>query len=43
MNYGPAYMGIVRTTFLIDEAGNITKTYDKVRVAGHVDQVLADA
>jgi peroxiredoxin Q/BCP len=42
-NYGRTYMGVVRTTFLIDEAGRITKTYDKVKVAGHVDQVLADA
>ena len=42
-NYGRTYMGVVRKTFLIDEAGKITKAYDKVRVAGHVDQVLADA
>ena len=42
-NYGRSYMGVVRTTFLIDEAGKIAKTYDKVKVAGHVEQVLADA
>ena len=43
MNYGRTYMGVVHTTFLINKAGKISKSYDKVRVAGHVDQVLADA
>jgi peroxiredoxin Q/BCP len=42
-NYGRSYMGVVRTTFLIDEAGMIEKVYNKVKVAGHVDAVLADA
>lgn len=40
MNYGKKYMGIVRSTFLIDADGNILKHWDKVRVAGHVDEVL---
>jgi len=40
MNYGKKYMGIVRSTFLIDADGNILKAWDKVRVAGHVDEVL---
>ena len=43
MNYGRKYMGVVRTTFLIDEAGTIAKVYSKVKVAGHVETVLADA
>ena len=42
-NDGRSYMGVVRTTFLIDEAGKIEKVYNKVKVAGHVDAVLADA
>ena len=41
MNYGKTYMGIERSTFLIDEKGKIAKAWRKVRVAGHVDDVLA--
>ena len=40
MNYGKKYMGIVRSTFLIDADGNILKAWDKVKVVGHVDEVL---
>jgi len=40
--YGRTYMGIERTTFLIDPAGNVAKVYPKVKVNGHVDQVLND-
>ena len=40
MNYGKKYMGIVRSTFLIDADGNILKHWDKVKVKGHVDEVL---
>ncbi len=40
MNYGKKYMGIVRSTFLITADGDIIKTWDKVRVKGHVDEVL---
>jgi thioredoxin-dependent peroxiredoxin len=39
--YGRKFMGIVRTTFIIDEAGKILKVFPKVKVAGHVDEVLA--
>ncbi len=35
------YMGIVRSTFLIDPQGNILKQWDKVKVKGHVEEVLA--
>lgn len=38
--YGRTYMGIERTTFLIDEAGVIRHIWDKVKVDGHVDAVL---
>ena len=39
-NYGRTYMGIERTTFLIDEKGKIAEVWRKVRVNGHVDKVL---
>lgn len=38
---GREYMGIVRSTFLIDAKGNILKHWDKVKVKGHADEVLA--
>ena len=40
--YGRKYMCIERTTFLIDEKGRIIKVYTKVKVNGHVAQVLED-
>jgi peroxiredoxin Q/BCP len=39
--YGRKYMGIERTTFIIDESGTITHAFPKVKVPGHVDEVLA--
>ena len=39
--YGRKFMGIVRTTFIIDGKGKIAKVFPKVKVAGHVDEVLA--
>ncbi len=42
MNYGREYMGIERSTFLVDESGTIKKAWRKVRVPGHVDAVLAE-
>ena len=41
--YGKKYMGIDRTTMLIDETGKIAKTWNKVKVPGHVDEVLMAA
>jgi peroxiredoxin Q/BCP len=38
--YGKKYMGIERTTFLIDEKGIIKKIWNKVKVPGHVDEVM---
>lgn len=38
--YGKKYMGINRTTFLIDEAGKVVKVFDKVNVSEHADEVL---
>lgn len=37
--YGKTYMGIVRTTFLIDEHGTIEQVWNKVKVPGHVEAV----
>ncbi|OUS08644.1 peroxiredoxin [Rhodobacterales bacterium 52_120_T64] len=38
--YGRTFMGIERTTFLIDETGIIRQIWNKVRVKGHVESVL---
>ncbi len=38
--YGKKYMGIERTTFIIDEAGTIRHIFSKVKVDGHTDEVL---
>lgn len=40
--YGRNYMGIERTTVIVDADGKIKKVYPKVSVSGHVDQVLED-
>ena len=42
-NYGKTYMGIVRTTFLIDENGKVAEIWRNLRVKGHVDKVLEAA
>lgn len=38
--YGRKYMGVVRTTFIIDEKGMIEKIYEKVKVPGHIEELL---
>ena len=38
--YGRTYMGIERTTFIIDEKGKIAKIFPKVKVTGHAAEVL---
>ena len=40
--YGKTYMGIERTTFLIDENGKIAKIWNKVKVKGHAEDVKAE-
>lgn len=40
--YGREYMGIVRTTFVIDEDGKVEKIYNKVKVKDHVSSVLEE-
>jgi peroxiredoxin Q/BCP len=39
--YGRKYMGVERTTFVIDPQGKIAKIFEKVKVQGHAEQVLA--
>lgn len=39
--YGRKYMGVERSTFLIDKKGKIAQLWRKVKVPGHVDEVLA--
>jgi peroxiredoxin Q/BCP len=41
--YGKTYMGLERATFLIDGAGRVARVWRKVKVKGHVDEVLAAA
>ena len=38
--YGRKYMGIERSTFILDEEGSIKKDWRKVKVKGHVDEVI---
>jgi peroxiredoxin Q/BCP len=37
--YGRTYMGVERTTYIIDPTGKIAATFEKVKVNGHVDQI----
>ncbi len=41
-NYGRVYQGIIRSTFVIDESGQVEKAYRNVRAKGHVARVKAD-
>ncbi len=41
--YGKTFMGIVRATVLIDADGNIARTWPKVKVDGHAEEVLEAA
>ena len=38
--YGKIYMGVERSTFLVDKAGRIAKSWRKVKVPGHAEEVL---
>ena len=38
--YGRKYMGIERTTFVIDDKGKIAQVWHKVKVPGHADEVM---
>jgi peroxiredoxin Q/BCP len=39
--FGVSYLGVNRTTFVIDATGTISKVFEKVRAKGHAAQVLA--
>ena len=41
--YGRSFMGVIRATFLIGPDGRIAKVWPKVKVPGHVEEVLAAA
>lgn len=41
--YGRKYMGVERSTFLIDADGRIARVWEKVKVNGHAQEVLAAA
>lgn len=41
--YGKSYMGVERSTFLIDEQGKLIKEWRKVKVKGHIEDVLRHA
>ena len=40
--YGRKFMGIERTTFIIDEQGKLDDIFQKVKVDGHLEEVLAE-
>lgn len=41
--YGKKFMGMVRTTYLLDAEGRIARLWDKVKVKGHAEEVLEAA
>jgi thioredoxin-dependent peroxiredoxin len=38
--YGKKYMGVIRTTYLLDKAGKVLRRWDSVKVPGHEGEVL---
>ena len=40
-NYGKTYMGVARSTFLIDPQGRVARVWEKVKPEGHAEAVLA--
>jgi len=41
--YGKTFIGVLRTTVLVDEVGRVARIWRRVRVEGHADEVLAAA
>jgi peroxiredoxin Q/BCP len=41
--YGRKYMGVERSTFLIDRTGKVARQWRKVKVKGHAEEVLESA
>lgn len=42
MNYGKKIMGVIRSTFVVDESGHIAHAFYNVRATGHVAKLLRD-
>ncbi|WP_031524670.1 thioredoxin-dependent thiol peroxidase [Streptomyces sp. NRRL F-5123] len=42
MNYGKKTMGVIRSTFVVDESGTIAHAFYNVRATGHVAKLLRD-
>ncbi|MEU6226593.1 thioredoxin-dependent thiol peroxidase [Streptomyces sp. NPDC047042] len=42
MNYGKTYMGVIRSTFVVDEEGKIERALYNVRATGHVAKIIKD-
>ncbi|MFI0720050.1 thioredoxin-dependent thiol peroxidase [Streptomyces sp. NPDC021224] len=42
MNYGKKIMGVIRSTFVVDESGTIAHAFHNVRATGHVAKLLRD-
>lgn len=40
--YGKVMEGLIRSTFVVDEEGNLVEAYRNVRAKGHVDRIKAD-
>ncbi|MDN4075260.1 MULTISPECIES: thioredoxin-dependent thiol peroxidase [Fictibacillus] len=40
-NFGKEYMGIERSTFILDKEGKVVKAFRKVKVKDHIDEVLS--
>ncbi len=41
-NYGKVYIGVIRSTFLLDSTGNILKEWRNVKATGHAEKVLKE-
>jgi peroxiredoxin Q/BCP len=39
---GREYMGIIRNTFLVDRRGRLARVWEKVKPAGHAEEVLEE-
>ncbi|MDQ0930498.1 thioredoxin-dependent thiol peroxidase [Streptomyces turgidiscabies] len=42
MNYGKTYMGVIRSTIVVDEEGKVERTLYNVRATGHVAKIIKD-
>jgi peroxiredoxin Q/BCP len=40
MNYGRKYMGVLRTTYLIDPEGRVARVFEKVKPENHAEEVM---